>query len=519
MRDFFVHSDSEHGLSRIILHSEDGAKIYSSCMFPRTSRETPPPDTLEMGDIVFWQQDLYFSRRGRQTLIVEPEGAQWTILDERFHSLFEMMKTPITAGCLMNNPFASEQETFDFLMYLCDRNIIRRKDWPNLFPPVMPRPFHYPSFFSIHVTESCNFGCTYCYADAPSSGKKMKEKMVVAIVEKIVRDFTRQDITLELHGGEPLLVKNVIKAACEKIRDLRGKMKSREIKILVQTNGSLINQSDIEFFREYDISVGVSMDGPASIHNRNRIYRDGRGTHEDVMRGIHLLRENNINGGIIAVVENPEDYIPICDYIFSTGTTGFRLNQLVCQGRGEVDLSGAMERGEHFAREFIGFVDYMDKYSKTNPHAFIDVWPVNIMLFHLISTHRPFMCMRSPCGAGSHGLGFDYQGNIYPCEQLAGFKELRIGNVDECDSILELLEKSPIVEKIRARTVENITNCSRCAFRNFCGGGCTAEAFSVFKTLDREDICCTFYKRTFENLMWELNRRGDLTRLMGAFAR
>ena len=521
MRDLYVHSETEHHISRIVAHTEDGARIDSSQMYPPVVKERPLREgsPLDMNEYIMWQRDLHMSSRGRETLIVEPEGAQWVILNELFFSIFEMMKTPVPLHSVLNNPFASERETYDFLTFLLSKNIIRRRDWPTLFPPVMPSVFHYPSFFSIHVTESCNFGCRYCYADAPSAGKKMSEETLLTIIEKIFRDFARQDFTIEFHGGEPLLVKDTVRKACQRIRELQEKIKPRRCKILLQTNGSLLQPSDMEFFREFDISVGISMDGPPEIHDRNRVFRDGRGTHEATLRGIKMLREHNINGGILAVVENPEEYIPICDYIFSTGTTGFRLNHMVCQGRGEVDLSLARERGEQFARELLELLDYMDSCSKAYPDMFIDVWPINIMLFHLVSTHRPFMCMRSPCGAGSHGLGFDYKGDVYPCEQLAGFEELRVGNVNDSDSLFTLLEKSPVIEKIRLRRVENIAKCSKCPFRNFCGGGCTAEAFSVFRNLEREDIYCTFYRRTFENLMWELNRRGDLSRLMGAFGR
>lgn len=493
--------------------------FYSLRLFPpeKKSSVSVENNMIEKSDVFLWQNDLYFSSRGRETLIVEPESANWVILNERFFSLFELMKKPFPLFELCENPYTSVEETYQFVRYLLNRNIIRRRDWPCIFRPVMPSPLLYPSFLSIHVTESCNFGCKYCYGDAPSSGKKMKKETVIKIIDRIYEELTRQDITIEFHGGEPLLVMDVVQAASERIKKLWGKKTDRRCRILLQTNASLINEETIDFFRKYDISVGVSMDGSARTHDRSRTYRDGRGTHADTLRGLRFLKQHNITGGVLAVVEDPRDYIEITSYIFSLGYFGFRLNHLVCQGRGELDLSSARERGNNFAREFLGLVDYLDAYAREHRDIRLDIWPVNIMLFHLVSPHRPFMCMRSPCGAGSHGLGFDYSGNVYPCEQLAGFQELSIGNVNDGKGILEMLDESQVIKDIRSRTVENIKKCRTCAFRNFCGAGCTAEAYSISKDLIMEDAHCAFYEKTFENLMWELHRKGDLSHLMGQF--
>jgi uncharacterized protein len=523
--EIFFHCEGDSHLSAVVMHGEreEGGGFRSLVVYPPPCGQSRPSDEslhcppAGLDEFLYWQSGLYISKRGRETLIVEPESAQWEVLGERFFALLELCRLPRTLRSLMDNPFAAPEETADFINYLLRKNILRNRDWPILFSPVMPSPLHFPSFISIHVTESCNFKCTYCYADAPASGKKMKKETAIAIVDKVFRDFTRQDITIEFHGGEPLLARDVVKAACERIRLQRAARPDRECRILLQTNGSLITSEDCIFFKDHDISVGVSMDGPQRIHDTSRIYRDGRGTHKDAIRGLELLRKHGISGGILAVVQNPGDYIEICSSILSLGYTGFRLNHMVCQGRGEVDLRSAGERGEQFAREFMDLLDFLVDYSRCHPDLMLDIWPLNVMLFHLVSTHRPFMCMRSPCGAGSHGIGFDYKGNIYPCEQLSGFEELRMGNIADERSLMEIVEQSQVVKAVRNRRVECIEKCRGCLWRNFCGGGCTAESFSVFRCLDREDIHCSFFQRTFENLMWELHHRGDLGPLMGQF--
>ncbi|MDQ7825557.1 MAG: radical SAM protein [Candidatus Eremiobacteraeota bacterium] len=523
MKDIYVHSDGEQYLSRVMLHGEreEEGRTVSIQVYPGRERTPAPPPMAPLAPehYLCWNPGLFMAPRGRETLIVEPESAQWIVLDERYYSLFSLARPVTPFFMLSKNPFAPPEETEQFFYFLLCKNIVQRKDWPLLFPPVMPSPLHYPSFFSIHVTESCNFRCTYCYGDAPSRGKKMKKETLRAIIDGIFLHFSRQDVTIEFHGGEPLLARGLIEAGCRQIRELWKAKPHRRFRILIQTNGSLITSEDIDFFREHDISVGVSMDGPREIHDRNRVYHGGKGTFRDTMRGFSLLRSHGIEGGVLAVVEEPRDYVPVARFLLEIGVTGFRLNHMVCQGRGEVDPLKAHSRGEAFAREYLELVDFLDEYGKAHREERLDVWPVNIMLFHLAETHRPFMCMRSPCGAGSHGLGFDYRGDIYPCEQLAGFGELRVGSIFDKLPLDELLGESPVIKTLRERRVERIEKCCTCPWRNFCGGGCAAESFSCYHDLAHEDLHCTFYRRTFENLMWELHRRGDLTHLMGQFGR
>jgi uncharacterized protein len=70
----------------------------------------------------------------------------------------------------------------------------------------------------------------------------------------------------------------------------------------IQTNGLLVDQGWCDFFLETGMRVGVSLDGPARLHNARRRTRSGNGTHSGVMRGIDLLRTRGVPFHIICVV-------------------------------------------------------------------------------------------------------------------------------------------------------------------------------------------------------------------------
>ena len=75
--------------------------------------------------------------------------------------------------------------------------------------------------------------------------------------------------------------------------------RGKKISFSVTTNGTLLTREIAGFLKENGISVCLSIDGPREIHDRNRPYASGRGSYEDVARGIALLMENR-NGFPVA---------------------------------------------------------------------------------------------------------------------------------------------------------------------------------------------------------------------------
>ena len=70
----------------------------------------------------------------------------------------------------------------------------------------------------------------------------------------------------------------------------------------VQTNGTLINEAWVRFFKENGFSVGVSIDGPEEIHNQQRRNKSGRGTFDQVISGIEMLSSSGVKGGALCVI-------------------------------------------------------------------------------------------------------------------------------------------------------------------------------------------------------------------------
>ena len=87
-------------------------------------------------------------------------------------------------------------------------------------------------------------------------------------------------------------------------------LKSGRIAAYTITNGLLVDREKLEFFKEYNVNVGFSVDGISAIHDKYRC-----GTHERVMANISLYKE--VNGKYPSmnctvgkeIIDNPEETI------------------------------------------------------------------------------------------------------------------------------------------------------------------------------------------------------------------
>ncbi|ACK71681.1 Radical SAM domain protein [Gloeothece citriformis PCC 7424] len=171
----------------------------------------------------------------------------------------------------------------------------------------------------IQPTSFCNLDCDYCYLPH----RHLKNQLSLDLIEPILKTvltspFVDDHFTICWHAGEPLAVPiSFYRSAFNLIDQAQKKYDTQSCKIFqsVQTNGTLINQAWCDLFKEYQVLVGVSLDGPSFIHDAHRKNRQGRGSHANTMRGISFLQKNEIPIQIISVIT--EDSLDYPDEIFN----------------------------------------------------------------------------------------------------------------------------------------------------------------------------------------------------------
>src|SRR5438034_602119 len=171
----------------------------------------------------------------------------------------------------------------------------------------------------VKVATRCNIDCSYCYwfrdAAVYNKPKLMSAEFLHQLLQRVEQHAAKYalvDFPIILHGGEPLLwgVENFHRfaEACEKISSRTG----CEIPIAVTTNGVLIDDEWLDCFETRNISVAISLDGPAHIHDIHRRTFQDTGTHAAVERAARMLVSRDIGVMALAVcnpIYPPEQYV------------------------------------------------------------------------------------------------------------------------------------------------------------------------------------------------------------------
>ncbi|MDG9728646.1 MULTISPECIES: FxsB family cyclophane-forming radical SAM/SPASM peptide maturase [unclassified Streptomyces] len=173
--------------------------------------------------------------------------------------------------------------------------------------------------FVVKLHSRCNFGCPDCYVyehrdrgwvDEPRVMSPAVMSRLSARIAEHVRRHVPERIQVVLHGGEPLLAgRAAVERFAARLRaDCDGL--GTEVGLLVQTNASLLDQDFLDVFLRHGVTVGVSLDGTRGSHDRRRPDRAGRGTYNEVARGLSLLRlprYRELYGGLLCVVDAEAD--------------------------------------------------------------------------------------------------------------------------------------------------------------------------------------------------------------------
>jgi uncharacterized protein len=161
----------------------------------------------------------------------------------------------------------------------------------------------------IQPTPFCNINCHYCYLTNRNSNKRLSLPILKRTMENVFGGgLVGEKLSIVWHAGEPLVMPIAFyKEAFQAIENLS--IAKKKITHSIQSNGILINDKWCELIKEHNINLGLSIDGPAFIHDAQRKTRRGAGTHARVMNGVKTLQKNGIDFHVISVItEQSLDY-------------------------------------------------------------------------------------------------------------------------------------------------------------------------------------------------------------------
>ncbi|MFH9128116.1 FxsB family cyclophane-forming radical SAM/SPASM peptide maturase [Streptomyces griseoaurantiacus] len=189
----------------------------------------------------------------------------------------------------------------------------------------MPREAAAPfTSYVLKVANRCNIDCDYCYVfrSADQAWRNLPARMDVVVARAAARRIAEHAsrhalpaVHVVLHGGEPLLagprhLARLLDAVREEIPH------TLTTRLELQTNGTLLSEAWLDLFERYEVTVGVSIDGPPSANDRHRLTHSARSSTASAVRGIRLLRTRpHLFAGLLAVVDLANDPVEVHDYL------------------------------------------------------------------------------------------------------------------------------------------------------------------------------------------------------------
>ena len=354
------------------------------------------------------------------------------------------------------------------------------------------------------VGSFCNLKCDYCFyleKHCLYEGSPAKHRMTDETAEKIIRDmFACSDAPAFVwHGGEPTLAG--LNFFMKIVAVQRFYAKGRPYFNAVQTNATLVNEDWARFFRDENFLVGISLDGPAHVHDRYRKDHSGKGTFQQVFEKAEMLLKSGVQVNALATVNSHSVKYPDEIYRFfkKNGFVFMQFNPVVEQDPDNPDLAApysveAEDYGVFLSRVFqlwIKDFDFKRLRQKTSVRFFDALIQkyAGITPDHCIF-HRT--CGNSPV--------VEHNGDIFSCDYLVS-ADTRIGNIHEI-SLAEAIRSRSHADFAR-RKADLGTECRNCEWADLCQGGCIKDRIRDPRDRGRNRFCKSyqfFFKRADREL-------------------
>ncbi|MHB9029557.1 MAG: anaerobic sulfatase maturase, partial [Candidatus Latescibacterota bacterium] len=260
----------------------------------------------------------------------------------------------------------------------------------------------------------------------------------------------------------------------------------------IQTNGTLISESWCRFFKEAGFGVGISMDGPRDIHDRNRGAKDGKPSFDQVLRGYELLLRYKIPCDILCVVNSYSVSQPLEILRFFRNIRARYVSFLPLvepQPEAEGGVSPRTVPAEAWGDFLCAVFDewMLRDIGQLKVQIIEEAARIAFEQEHSLCIFRP-TCGDIPV--------VEHNGDFFSCDHFVD-PEHCLGNIGETP-LVELLE-SPAQRGFGQSKLDTLPQyCRACEVREMCNGECPKNRF--IETPDGEaglNYLCAGYKRFF----------------------
>lgn len=394
----------------------------------------------------------------------------------------------------------------------------------NLDPPTVSAGLGPPPAFHLLAKPTgavCNLDCSYCFFLSkemlyPGSRFRMADELLEAYLAQLIEAHASvREVTIAWQGGEPTMMGvDFFRRSVE----LVGKylQPGQRAVHTIQTNGTLLDQEWAVFFTEHDYLVGISIDGPRELHDTYRVNKGGKGSFDQVMRGLAHLNAAGVEWNALTTVHAANaghgrevygflrdecgarfmQFIPIIERVAEAEDAG-SLPWTSWRDRPLYVQEGAAVTGRSVTAEQYGrfLIDVFEEWVRR------DVGEVYVQMFDVALANwvgePPSLCVHSKtCGLA---LALEHTGDVYSCDHFVEPKH-KLGNITQT-TLIDLVA-SPQQRRFGQDKHDTLPqHCLECDVRFACHGGCPKDRF--IRTPSGEpglNYLCTGFKTFFHHV-------------------
>ncbi len=358
-------------------------------------------------------------------------------------------------------------------------------------PPEQLAVFPIINELVLKLASRCNINCTYCYwfndPEVMQSPKMLTPEAEKAFIPKLKQHIERHQVEkfrIAFHGGEPTLFpKKRFKVLCLAIRKVANETGCK-ISFAMQSNGLLIDDEWIELLKQFDVRLGISLDGSQQLHDKLRIDAKGRGTYLKTIQAIEHIRSTGLEVYILSVAsEQTEPKALLKHFVEQLNLKDF-----------EVLLPHI-----HHQNEPATFGHYLCEMFDLYLEEFIEAG-VSIRILD------DLMCQ--VIGGKSMSQGYGYvatatlltDGALECVDDLRMIDGLKAGNINIKTHQLQEVTCDPLWQEIYTSSIHLSPQCNDCEFKRSCGGGPMVSRWSEKKRFDNPSVYCKDYQKIIQHI-------------------
>lgn len=316
------------------------------------------------------------------------------------------------------------------------------------------------------LAQTCNLRCVYCIGDGGEYGRPgmMSEATALAAVDWLIQNSgDAERVRLSFAGGEPLLAFALLQRVVAYAKG-RAAARGKAVSFSLTTNGSLLTNRVVPFLIQEGISVTVSFDGPAEIQDRQRPFRNGRGSWRRVSDNVRRLLAAVPDAMGQATVCAGSDPFAVRRGLREAGFRNYALNRAspVLPRRPLAQEAPHEDAGRMLAYRRAEVAGLLAAVRDRR----LDPWtsPGEQVMLTRLATGRK---NHAACAVGRGVVAVAATGDLYPCPSFLGLEEQRLGHIDDRVPVA-------VVDPNRV-VVDELPVCRTCWARYLCGGGCSYE--------------------------------------------